>query len=435
MFEAFDRRQFLAAAAGAALAGPLSAAQDRPRRPRVAAVYTVFHYRSHAHVILENFLRPYLFNGRRTDPGVDVVSLYSDQTKADGDMTQDVSRQFKVPVFRTIAEALCVGGKELAVDAVLLIGEHGDYPVNKLGQREYPRKRFFDEAVAVMRRSRRYVPVFNDKHLSYRWDWAREMYDTARNLGIPLMAGSSVPLAQRRPEMELPAGAVIEEAVSIHGGPVESYDFHGLEVLQALVESRKGGERGVSSVEFLRGDAVWNAARARRWSLGLAEAALGAELGRKVTLPRDAPREKDAEPHAILLTYRDGLRAAVLRFGTLHTRWDFACKLAGDDRVRATSFYVGPWGNRNLFKALSHAIQHHFINRRSPYPVERTLLTTGALEAAMRARLNNRPVETPNLNIAYEPRDFRAFREMGASWKIITEKTPQPRGVDPGPDR
>ena len=58
------------------------------------------------------------------------------------------------------------------------------------------------------------------------------MYDRAQQLKIPFMAGSSVPLAQRRPPLELPDQAVIEEAVSIHSGPPEVYDFHGLEVLQ-----------------------------------------------------------------------------------------------------------------------------------------------------------------------------------------------------------
>src|SRR3954447_21736352 len=100
-------------------------------------------------------------------------------------------------------------GKSLAVDAVLLIGEHGDYPANELGQRMYPRKQFWDQIVATMRRSQRFVPVFNDKHLSYRWDWAKAMYDEARQLDIPLTAGSSVPLAQRVPPIEVPAGAVI----------------------------------------------------------------------------------------------------------------------------------------------------------------------------------------------------------------------------------
>ena len=99
------------------------------------------------------------------------------------------------------------------------------------------------------------MPVFNDKHLSYRWDWAKAMYDDARRLKIPFMAGSSVPLAERRPPIEFPKGAVVEEAVSIHGGGIESYDFHALEVMQSLIEARRGGETGVKQVQLLSGDA------------------------------------------------------------------------------------------------------------------------------------------------------------------------------------
>src|SRR5439155_3642752 len=180
---------------------------------------------------------------------------------------------------------------------VLSIGEHGNYPVNPLRQTEYPRKRFFDEIVAVMRRSKRYVPLFNDKHLSYRWDWAKEMVDTATELGIPFMAGSSVPLAQRVPPVELPAGTEIIEAVSIHGGGLESYDFHALEVLQSLVEARRGGEPGIARVTFLQGDALWKAAADGRWSKDLADAAMAAELGKKPASLLHVEGEAAAEPH------------------------------------------------------------------------------------------------------------------------------------------
>src|SRR5207253_4206821 len=142
-------------------------------------------------------------------PG-EIVSFYADQRAPEGDTTDEVARRFKIPVQRTIERALTLGGKELAVDAVLLIGEHGEYPTNRLGQHEYPRKRFFDEITAVMRRSNRYVPIFNDKHLSYQWTWAREMYDFCAQHRVPFMAGSSVPLAQRRPGLEIGAGAVFE---------------------------------------------------------------------------------------------------------------------------------------------------------------------------------------------------------------------------------
>src|SRR5947209_1519631 len=273
------RRAFLrrAAAGTAAVLTPTVAAAPA-EMPKVAAVFTEFTHRSHAHVFLENFLEPYLFNGQLTQPGVRVASFYADQ-HPDKDMTPGVAKQYGVPVFPTIAEALTLGGKELAVDGVLSIAEQGNYPVNAKGQREYPRKRFFDEIVAVFRKSGRVVPVFSDKHLSYRWDWAKEMYDTAKAMKFPLMAGSSVPLAERRPPLELPPGAKVVEAVSIHSGPFESYDFHGIEVLQSIVEARAGGETGVDRVRFLAGEALWKAADDGLWSARLADAAMAAELG------------------------------------------------------------------------------------------------------------------------------------------------------------
>lgn len=427
-------KQTTGAVAGVALAAPLSIgrrafAAEPTDRPRVAAIFTDFRHRHHAHVILENFLQPYLFNGKKTDPGVDVVSFYADQSLP-GDMTGEISRQFHIPIYRTIREALTLGGKNLAVDAVLSIGEHGEYPANELGQVEYPRKRFFDEAVEVMQRSNRFVPIFNDKHLSYRWDWSKQMYDTAKRLGVPFMAGSSVPLAERKPAFDLRPRAEIEEAVAIHGGPVESYDFHGIEILQSIVEARKGGETGVSSVEFVEGEALRRAAADGHFSRTLAESAMANEFGQTRPLFDQVPGEP-AQPHAVLLRYKDGLRATILKIGANSTRWNFACKLKGDPQPQVTRFYVGPWNNRNLFKALSHAIQHFFIHKESPYPIERTLLASGILDAEMHSRRDRKAVATPELEFAYAPRDFRAMREMGASWKIITEATPETKGIVP----
>lgn len=409
------------------------------KRLRVAAIITEYSYRSHAHVILENFVEPYLFNGKLISSGMDVVSLYVDQVPAN-DLSRAISAKFKIPIYQTIAEALCCGGDLLAVDAVLSIGEHGKYPVNAKAQIEYPRKRFFDEIVAVFRQSKKVAPVFSDKHLSYRWDWAKEMYETARRMKFPLMAGSSVPLAERTPPLELPPRARIEEAVSIHGGGVESYDIHGLEVLQSMVEARRGGETGVARVQFLEGDGLWQAAKEGRWSPELAAAALAAKpipglpSAHELAQPRAKARgDRPFIGHAILVSYRDGTRGTMLQAAVTGIRWYFSCQLAGETKPRATSFYVGPWQNRNLFKALAHAIQTHFRERRAPYPVERTLLTTGILDAAMDSRLQGgKALETPQLLFAYKPRDFRALREMGASWKLITEDRPEPQGIEYG---
>jgi hypothetical protein len=434
------RRRFLEQTAMGLAGCPFFPAQgrgagsiDSADKLRVAAVITEFTYRSHAHVILENFLEPYLFNGQKTESGMKVVSLYVDQFPR-GDMAREVAKTYGITIYPTITEALRVGGKKLAVDAVLSIGEHGRYPKSAKGQTEYPRKRFFDEIVAEFRRGGRATPLFSDKHLSYRADWATEMVETARRTGFAFMAGSSVPLATRRPPLELPKGAKIVEAVSIHGGGLESYDFHGLEVMQAMVESRAGGETGIKEVEFLDGDRLWEAAEEGRWSLDLAEAALATEAySAKSGSLREAlnsgrfPRKV----HGILVSYNDGLRGMVLNAARDGTHWHFACKVDGERTPKATSFYVGPWQNRCLFKALAHAIQTMFRDRKPPYPIERTLLVTCALDAAMDSRIRGqKPVTTPYLNVAYQPTDFRDMREMGETWKAMTTATPEPRGID-----
>jgi hypothetical protein len=453
MFQSLrSRRAFLISAGAGTLGARLPAlGQDeaaKPRRPRVAAIFTVFRFRSHAYNILENFLGPYYFNGELVDPGVDIVSFYADQMPAD-DMTREVADRFNIPLFPSIEQALCVGSDELAVDAVLSIGEHGDYPYSELGQRQYPRKRFFDESLAVMQRSNRFVPFFNDKHLSYRWDWAKEMFDITQQHEMPLLAGSSVPLAQRRPALELPRDVEIEEAVSIHGGGLESYDFHGLEVLQSFVEARSGGESGIAEVELLVGDAFDEARRSGRWSQELAGAAMSAETDMKakrrlpprVGLYAARPRQQPTYPapsrpdgdYAICLTYKDGLKATVLKIGRSADRWNFACRLRGESKPVATAIFNSPWGNRGLFKALSHSIQYLFVEKKEPYPAARTLLTTGAVEAVMHSYARHSKVKTPHLEFAYQPIDFKSHREYGKSWQVITHETPQPSRFEPRP--
>ena len=433
-----SRRDFLYGitgfAAGAFGLPGLAFGQDKEApqiRPKVAVVMTVFTYRSHAHVILENFLCDYLFNGKRTEAGCEVASFYVDQFPG-GEMARAVAKQFDIPIYDTIDGALCLGGDKLAVDGVVSIGEHGKYPTNAKAQIEYPRKRFFDEIVAVFKKSGRVAPLFNDKHLSYRWDWAKEMYDTCREMEIPFMAGSSVPLAQRRPPLEITKGAELEQVVSIHGGGVESYDFHCLEVLQSMVESRAGGETGISEVQFLERDELWAAAEKGLWSPGLANAAMAAEVGDvKPAFRETVEKQFGNRMHGILIKYKDGLRAAALSVGGSGTRWNFACRMNGG-QLRATHFYVGPWQNRNLFRALSHAIQAHIKTGMPPYSVERTLLVTGALDAAMDSRIRDGAVQkTPQLEFVYDAIDFEAMREMGASWKIITDDIEQPKGIVP----
>ena len=155
-------------------------------RPKIAALVSVYHKHAHAQHIVDRFLEGYGWNGRHHRPEMDVVSLYVDQTP-EGDLSTDRETRFpQMKIYQTVADALTLGGKDLAVDGVLLVGEHGQYDTNEKGQRLYPRYELFKQITAVYRASGRSAPIFNDKHLSWNWEWAREMYDICRKWASPL---------------------------------------------------------------------------------------------------------------------------------------------------------------------------------------------------------------------------------------------------------
>ena len=210
---------------------------------RIAVIATIYRYLSHAQHFADRFFVGYPYGGKWNRPDCQLVSIYVDQ-KPEGDQSEDRAREFGGKVYPTIAEALRCGGDELACDAVLIIGEHGEYPDNEKGQKLYPRYEFFKECVEVFEADGRTVPVYNDKHLSYSFDKAKEMVDDGHRLGFPILAGSSLPVTYRLPDVELPLGSKIEEALMVGCGGSDPMDYHALEAMQCMIERRAGGETG-----------------------------------------------------------------------------------------------------------------------------------------------------------------------------------------------
>jgi hypothetical protein len=385
-----SRRGFLlSAAAGAA------APADRPA---VAAIVTEYRYYSHADVIVGRILEGYSPDGVRVQPRTRIVSMYTDQVPGN-DMSRSLSAKHGFRIYPTVREALTWGGGKLAVDAVLLVGEHGNYPSNDRGQKLYPRHELLRQVVEVFRESRRSVPVFCDKHLSYSWEKAAEMVRWARELKFPFMAGSSIPVTIRKPELEIPPGSRIERAVSVGYGDLDAYGFHTLEGLQCMVERRRGGETGMAAVEWLEGEAVWKWRDGDgRWSAPLLEAALA--TGGRVKPGR--PEQNCRRPALFLLDYRDGLRAACYLLEGHLSEFQFAARLAGRADPVATRYVLAD-APRPLphFDGLVKCIEDLFVGRKPVYPVERTLLATGALAFLFEARSRRARVPTPELNVSY----------------------------------
>lgn len=403
-----NRRDWLKTTAGGAsiaLGLPHVAwSSDKPRKKLpIAAVVTSYSPNSHADVIVGKVLEGYRQDGG-PGPDLEIVSLYTDQVPKN-DLSRSLAEQHGFRICPTIDEAVTLGTGKVQVAGVLCIGEHGNYPLtNDTKQTMYPRRKFFDAVVASFRNAGSVVPVFNDKHLSYNFADAKHMYDTAREMGIPLMAGSSIPVTWRKPAIALPMDCEIEAAIGVGYGGDEPYGFHAIEGLQCMIERRRGGETGVASVQTVRGDAVWNAEREKRWSLELLEAALAA-------MP-DVPSEPlkgslRSDSPFYLFEHRDGLKSAVAMADGVARHFGFAARLKGQADPIAVWFeleYGKPYGH---FAFLLQAIDRMFQTGTPSYPVERTLLTTGLINSAMRSLAENgRPVETRHLQIEYAPVDW-----------------------------
>jgi hypothetical protein len=388
------RRDFLGVAGAAAVLQVPAGAQQRKK---IAALSTTYHVRSHSDNFITRFLEGYWINDTYYPPPADVVSLYMDQIHP-ADIGVRLSTAYDFPVTKTIADALTLGSGKLAVDGVLLVAEHGNYPFNDKQQQLYPRYEFFEQVVNVFRKSGRSVPVFSDKHLSYDWRKAKQMYDWSRELKFPFMAGSSVSVTFRRPELDYPLGVELEDALMVGGGwTSDGGIFHNLETLQCFVERRRGGETGVRAVHHLQNEAVWKAAEEGRWSKELMKAALS--RGQKIGSGRP---EDVKNPVLCMLEYNDGFHAATLSLGGMVNEYLVACRVKGRPAIDSTLCYV-PTENSNNFSMLVHGIAQMFQTGKPSHPVERTLLTTGALAMLMEsAHQGHKRIETPMLNVAYK---------------------------------
>jgi hypothetical protein len=431
---ALSRRMFLYGVAGLAAGLSLSAsgrAADRPRsqpppRPdkspkKLAVVTTAYHYLSHAYHICGRFLNGYLRDGRMRYSDFGIAGMHVEQVR-DNDLSRELARKHGFTLYPDVAGALTLGGDKLAVDGVLLIGEHGDYPYNDRGQKLYPRFELFRKIAEVFRASGRGVPVFSDKHLSYDRKQARAMLDTARAMGFPLFAGSSLPVTWRRPELELPLGAPVREALVASRGELEIYGIHALEALQCMVERRfrrREGEapaepqQGVKAVTCLEGDAVWQAGDDGVWSWELLEHALGRSPSLNVGDVRDNCRQFAPPPGrptfprgpvAFVVEYRDGLRATALILNGHVDDTTFAARIDGEKKPASTLFYLPPPPGAAFLQALTVKIEDFLATGKTPYAIERTLLTGGILDAVLESRVkDHRRLETPDLDVSYEP--------------------------------
>jgi hypothetical protein len=392
-------------------------------RKTVAFLGTEVRTHSHAQHFLDRMTLGYSWAGEWIAPRLEVASLYVDQFP-DGDLARQRASRHRLRLLPTVEEALTLGGSGLAVDGVVIIAEHGRYPRNEKGQTLYPRYEFFKRVVKVFEGSGRSVPVFNDKHLSTTWARCREMVDDSRRLGFPFLAGSSLPVTWRLPQIDMPPDVPLVESVCAGYGGVDSYDFHGLETAQCMSERRRGGERGISRVHALKGEAMWQALgvgdreRTRRLLI--------AALNRSHTLPVETGYPTDAVtiewarkamPNmlAYFIEHVGGFRTTLF-LGPIRD-FNYAGLRGDDGRIISCQMYLPMPGQgattADFFNPLVRHIEDLVLERRANYPVERTLLTSGMVIAAVDSLHGGQvPIDTPEMAVSYQaPRESQFRRD------------------------
>jgi hypothetical protein len=401
------RREMLGIAGMAGLAsltGLAAGAEPQPaqKRPRIACLVTYWGAtRSHADWIICKLMDGYWWQGAHTPSRVDVVSVYIHQYNESG-LGQKVCQSKNIPIFKTVGEAVTLGGKELAVDGVVIVAEHGEYPTNLKGQWMLPRWWIYQQVIKVFEQSKRSVPVFNDKHLSISWDEAKWMFDKSRELNFALTGGSSIPVYFRKPEIELDIDTPIKTSIVVGDAPDEGALFHCVDVLQAFVERRKGGESGVRSVQSIRGPETWQWAERNPWATNLLEA-----VGKSSDL-KPGHFQEIKNPNVCIIEYNDGTKAAV--FNAREVAWTYAGEIEGrkDPTIITMPGWPGPFSQYHASNAQPHWITETMVTKQEPFNAERLLLSTGIVAFNMESNWENgrysaigRRMETPFMNMKY----------------------------------
>lgn len=403
------------------LSESMTARPNRNAMKKIAFLANIYRNSAHADVIGTKLFLGIPTDEGMVDPKVEIASVWIDQI-GDNDTGVRISEMNGVKVYPTLEEALCLGGDKLAVDGVVYIGEHGEYKYNRLKQKMYPRMNYLDRIFREIDSSGKPVPVFSDKALSYNWLDSKWIYDRAKELNVPMMAGSSLPYCWRDPELVHPIGTKITDAVAIGYASLDSYGFHVTEILQCMVERRAGGETGVSSVKGLKGGDVWAAIDSGRIPLDLVNAACDRIKGKA----SGSMREIVKMPYAVLVNYIDGTRGTILMLDEyVNQGWAYAAK--ADGKTVATEFVLDHSMSYSHFSYLSLNIQEFMDTGKPPVPIERNLLTSGVIDMGIRSLAENKEKLTPFFNIKYSVEGYTSIRP--------TEPRPTGQSIGPWPPK
>jgi len=376
---------------------------NRNQPLKIAVIGSEYHKISHCDVIVSRWLKPfptdhlYGWSPHRTR----IASIWLDQIHPDRDLSTAKCSEFGIPRYETLESALTLGGSDLAVDAVLLICEHGDYPRNEYQQKLYPRKEMFDQVSSAFQKFNRILPVFFDKHLSWNPEWIREMYATVIHSKIPFFAGSSISCQPLIPEIQIPSGAKFREIVALYHNDLEDYLFHSMELVQSLIENRAGGETGVAQIIAWKDQAVWDALDQGKISANLLEEAVQTVSPEAHQAFMKFAAQRGTPVYAFQLCYHDGMKVTYLMQHDIVRKWTVACQLEGDEAIHAgCPQTAGEDHYYPHFARFCVQIEDFFISKISPIPLGRMFMTSMGTAFCMRSLAREgTPYITPDLRL------------------------------------
>jgi hypothetical protein len=163
---------------------------------------------------------------------------------------------------------------------------------------------------------------------------------------------------------------------------------------------------------MIEGEEVWKAGEQGRWSKDLLTAALsrsdtpqGLTIldGRTQDLVASGELQKLAKkPAAYFIERNDGLRTTLLMLNGAIKDFNFAARVKGMRGIQSTQFFLSPTPNVTYSACLVGKIEEMFVTGKAPYPVDRTLIVSGILEACLTSRFQGQKrLETPHLAVKY----------------------------------
>jgi hypothetical protein len=236
---------------------------------------------------------------------------------------------------------------------------------------------------------------------------ARAHAALAASRGIRLLAGTPMGVSWRLPDLELPAGAAVKEALIVVQGASPGSELDGLEGILPILERRRGGESGVRAVRSVSGEGLWQSSRERGWSWDLLATALSRSDSPQGDAVTDGRTEDlvglglvpklAREPRGWLIDHRDGLRSSILVLDGVVADCNIALQLSNGAMLSA-QLYRPPKPAQHEFSRLASIVEGFFKAGEPPWPVRRSILTAGLLEAFRTASARQDEVlETPLL--------------------------------------